>query len=192
MCRATLPDLRWGSGGRVWGSQERWAGATRMCVGWREGRGPLGLLEAQGFSPRPVMSAEGEGQRSPRPAREKPARLGLAPSRGKAGGLEVPARRPAWGILKASQSQSIYRLVGKVVLPFFAGLSRFPTSAWPGAPVDGFPGEPAGGWTAARGGESGVRPASPCGGPARRAWGPGGGEIAAVDPPLSLMKFKFV
>lgn len=57
-----------------------------MCVGWREGRGPLGLLEAQGFSPRPVMSAEGEGQRSPRPAREKPARLGLAPSRGKAGG----------------------------------------------------------------------------------------------------------
>lgn len=86
MCRATLPDLRWGSGGRVWGSQERWAGATRMCVGWREGRGPLGLLEAQGFSPRPVMSAEGEGQRSPRPAREKPARLGLAPSRGKAGG----------------------------------------------------------------------------------------------------------
>ena len=42
------------------------------------------------------------------------------------------------------------------------------------------------------------RESQECGPPApasvepRRAWGPRGGEIAAVDPPLSLMKFKFV
>lgn len=83
-----------------------------------------------------------------------------------------------------------------VASPSFPPSPASPASSNParvGAAVDRFRGELAGGLGCIEGRES-----RECGQPApasvepRRAWGPRGGEIAAVDPPLSLMKFKFV
>lgn len=68
-----------------------------------------------------------------------------------------------------------------------------PTPARAGSAVDLCVGELDVVWTALRGGRAGsaalccLLPYSPGG-----RGDPGGGEIAAVDPPLSLMKFKFV
>lgn len=183
-----------GPRGRLWGLQERWGWRDWLCarrIGafpapGRRTRGGARALPSRAGGP---FAGAGEGRCSLGPSSRENAAAGFSPlatGRRGAGGLLVPGYLGGGRGGRAGENGRFYRRRPPSSLPPpRAPLGRGPP--WTGLAETRLEAGRRGGE-----GERGCGPPAPVVARPRRAWGPGGGERAAVDPPLSLMKFKFV